>query len=374
MITVKQVITKKDKREFVKLPFKLYEGNPYWVPPLIKEEMAVFDARKNPTLERSEYQLYLAYRKGDSSPVGRIAVMINWDEVEILNKKQVRFGWFEAIDDINVTKALIDQAVVLAKKYQFYKIEGPMGFSNLDKVGCLTEGFDKLGTITTWYTPEYYLKHFEAIGFQTGKQYIESEFSMLDVDPAPYIKASRLIKKRYGLRIKNFTSSDQIMPFVDQMFELFNSSYSKLDSFVPISKSQIDFFKKKYIGFINPEYIKFVFNRSNKMVAFVIVMPSFASAMIKAKGKLFPFGFYHLLKAKKESKDVVFYLIGIDKDYQKKGVTAIIFEEYYRVFKSKSIKKCIRTPELSDNYAMHNLWKNFNPKIVKKRKTFVLNI
>jgi GNAT superfamily N-acetyltransferase len=160
------------------------------------------------------------------------------------------------------------------------------------------------------------------------------------------------------------------MPYVDKMFDLFNTTYSKLSSFVAVSEVQKEYFKQKYISLINPEYIIFVVDKDDKLVAFSIVMPSFAEALQKAKGTLFPFGWYHLLKAKKNSKSVVFYLIGVEEEYQNKGVTAIIFEEYYNVFTQNGIINCIRTPELEDNHAIHNLWKHFNPVVHKRRRTY----
>ena len=164
------------------------------------------------------------------------------------------------------------------------------------------------------------------------------------------------------------------MPYVDKMFDLFNFSYAKLQSFVPINEEQKAYFKKKYISFINPEYIKFVLDENDNMVAFSILMPGFAQALKKANGKLFPFGFYHMLKSKKQSKEVVFYLIGVLPEYQNKGVTAIIFDEAHAICEAKGITKCIRTPELEENEAVHNLWKNFDAKVSKKRSTFIKNI
>ena len=160
------------------------------------------------------------------------------------------------------------------------------------------------------------------------------------------------------------------MPLADQMFDLFNESYANLSSFVPITDIQKAYFKKKFISFINPEYIKFVLDKNDKLVAFGVVMPSFSSALQKAKGKLFPFGFYHLLQAKKHSKEVLFYLIGVHPDYQNKGVTAVIFNQYYETFKALGIKNCIRTPELEDNIAIKQLWKHFDPEIYKRRRTY----
>lgn len=372
MITIVEATSKKQLLEFVKFPFKLFKDNSYWIPPLINDELETFDKTKNPVFKNAEAYFYLAYKNNEI--VGRTAVIINWEEVKKLHKNKVRFGWFDVIDDIEVSKTLLEKAFQLAKLHHLDHIEGPIGFSNLDKVGVLTEGFHEEGNMITWYSMPYYKEHFEKLGFRKEKEYIESEFSMLNVDISPYLRASKMVKDRYGLKVLNFTSSKQIMPYVDEMFNLFNETYNKLQSFVAVSQEQIAYIKKKNIGFINPEYIKFILDKDNKMIAFTIVMPNFAKALKKANGKLFPFGFYHLLQAKKYSSEAVFYLIGILPEYQNKGVTAIIFEEYYKVFKTKNITKCIRTPELEENTAMHNLWKNFNPVIHKRRCTYVKHL
>ena len=249
-----------------------------------------------------------------------------------------------------------------------------MGFSNLDKVGVLTEGFDEIGSMITWYNFPYYKDHLEKLGYTKEKEYLENKFPFANVKIELFKKPNELIKRRYQLKELNFTKTSAILPYVDKMFDLFNSSYAELSSFVAITDVQKEYFKKKYISFINPEYIKFVMDKDNNMVAFSIVMPSFSEALQKANGKLFPFGFYHLLKAKKESKEVLFYLIGIHPDYQSKGVTAIIFNEYYETFKAKGIQNCIRTPELADNYAIHNMWKHFDPVIFRRRRTYKLDL
>jgi GNAT superfamily N-acetyltransferase len=249
-------------------------------------------------------------------------------------------------------------------------VEGPIGFSNLDKVGVLVEGFDQMGNMVTWYSMPYYKEHFEKLGLTIEKEYIESDFSFHGINPEPFQKASVLIKQRYGLKSLNFTKTKDIMPYVDKMFDLFNETYARLQSFVAINDIQKEYFKKKYISFINPEFIKFIMDKDDNMIAFAIVMPGFSHALKKANGKLFPFGFYHLLKAKNNSKEVVFYLIGVAPEYQSKGVTAIIFDEYYKVCQAKGIETCVRTPELVENHAIHNLWKHFNSRITKRRRTY----
>ncbi|MBP6557774.1 MAG: GTP cyclohydrolase [Flavobacterium sp.] len=370
MITIVEANTKKLILDYVKFPFTLYKNHPYWVPPLISDELETFDKAKNPAFTTAEAYFYLAYR--DNKIVGRIAAIINWNEVNDQQKKKVRFGWWDVIDDIEVTKALLGKVYELGKTHNLEYVEGPMGFSNLDKVGVLTEGFEEMGSMITWYNFPYYKEHLEQLGYAKEKEYIESEFPFANVKPELFVKAQELIKKRYELKAVNFTKTNDIMPFVDKMFDLFNSSYANLSSFVAITDIQKEFFKKKYIPFINPEYIKFVLDKNDAIVAFSIVMPSFSKALKKANGTLFPFGFYHLLKAKKDSKEVLFYLIGIAPEFQSKGVTAIIFNEYYHTFIAKGIQNCIRTPELEENHAIHNLWKHFDPIINKRRRTYKL--
>lgn len=371
-INVVEAKTKKQLLEYVKFPFSLYKNHPYWVPPLINDELETFDQTKNPAFDQAEAYFFLAYR--NNKIVGRIAAIVNWQEIKVQQKPKVRFGWWDVIDDINVTKALLEKVYELGKKHHLSYVEGPMGFSNLDKVGVLTEGYDRLGSMITWYNYPYYKDHLEQLGYVKEKEYFESLFSFDDVHPDSFTKISHLIEQRYGLKVLTFKKTKDIVPYVDEMFDLFNTSYEKLTSFVAVSERQKEYFKKKYIPFVNPEYILFVLNNENKMVAFSIVMPGFSEALKKANGRLFPFGFYHLLQAKKHSKEVLFYLIGIEPEYQYKGVTAIIFREYYNVFKEKGITLCNRTPELEENNAIHNLWKNFNSTVDRRRRTYRIEL
>jgi hypothetical protein len=368
MITIKEAKTKAEITDFVKFPFELYKNEPNWVPPLINDEVNSFDKNQNPLFDNADAHFYLAYQ--NNKIVGRIAAIINWDEVNNQGKKKVRFGWWDVVDNIEVTKALLAKVYEFGNQNQLHYAEGPMGFSNLDKVGVLTYGFDQMGNMITWYNFPYYIDHLEKLGYTPEKEYIESIFPFENVKPIYFEKAQELIKKRYKLHSSDFTKIKDVMPYVDEMFDLFNSSYANLASFVAITEKQKEYFKKKYISLINPEYIKFVFDDNHKLIAFGIVMPDFSEALQKTKGTLFPFGFYHMLKAKKYSKSVLFYLIGIAPEYQNKGVTAIIFKQYYDTFTQKGIIHCVRTPELAENTAIHAIWKHFDPKINKRRKTF----
>lgn len=368
MIFIQEATNKTDIKKFVKFPFSLYKDSPYWVPPIIADEMETFDKDKNPAFKDAEVTLFLAYK--DNVLVGRVAAIANWIEIKQQKVSKMRFGWFDFVDDFEVTKALLEKVAAIGKQHQLAYMEGPVGFSNLDKVGVLTYGFDHIGTMITWYNHSYYVNHYEKLGFAIEKEYVESKFPFANADPKFYAKANQLIKKRYKLKPLNFTKTKDVMPWANKMFDLFNASYASLSSFVPITDIQKAYFKKKYISFINPEYIKFVLDEHDNLVAFSIVMPSFSKALQKANGKLFPTGMFHLLHAKKYSKEVIFYLIGVHPEYQNKGVTAIIFNECYETFTAKGIKDCIRTPELADNMAIRLLWKNFDPVVYKRRSTY----
>ncbi|MEX0274235.1 MAG: GTP cyclohydrolase [Flavobacteriaceae bacterium] len=368
MVTIEEAVSKRDIKTFAKFPFSLYKGSPYWVPPLIKEEMNSFDKEKNPAFKTSDTWFLLAYKGGKL--VGRALAIINKLEVEQQQIKKIRFGWFDFVDDKQVSKALLDKVESLGRAHGMDQMEGPMGFSNLDKVGVLVDGFDYIGTMVTWYNHPYYQEHYEHLGLERGKEYVENIVPLANADPSNFKRINDLIKKRYQLRELNVTRKDQLETMIDAMFGLLDLTYQRLDSYTPISKEQRQHLKKRFIDFVNPEYIKFVVDKDDRLIAFAVVLPSYAHALQKANGKLFPFGIWHLLQARRKSKSVLFYLIGVHPDYQKKGVTAIIFNEYYETFLRYGVETGIRTPELEDNTAARQIWKHMTNIVHKRRRTY----
>lgn len=372
MISIREVSDKKGLKTFVKFPFSIYKNNPYWVPPIISEEVKSFDPSLNPVFEHAQAFFLLAYH--NNKVVGRVVAIINEKEVNEQGIRKMRFGWMDFIDDLDVSKALFDKVIEIGKENDLDFVEGPVGFSNLDKVGLMTEGFDHLSTMISWYNHSYYLRHYTNYGFEPDKRLIDTHFFLRNIEIQKYQRFAKLVKERYELKALNFTSSEQIMPYVDEMFDLFNKSYAKLSTFVPISQKQITYYKEKFISFINPEFIKFVVDKDGKLVTFSVTMPSFAEALQKANGKLFPFGFYHLLKAKKSPVGAVFFLIGVAPEYQKKGVTAIVFEEFYRTFDELGLQKMVITPELEDNKDIQLIWRNFKPVTHARRATMRMDL
>ena len=372
MVVLKEAVSKAELKKFVTFPFSLYRGSKYWVPPMIDDELRTFDSKLNPAFMDADAWFFMAY-KGKKA-VGRIAIIVNRLDTEVHQVSKVRFGWFDFVDDPEVSEALIQKVSEIGKQHGLSYMEGPMGFSNLDKVGLLVEGYDHIGSMATWYHYPYYKVHYERLGMTREKEYVESSFSIEDADPAVFRKLNMLVKRRYGLKELNYTKSADMLERVDEMFDLFNEAYADLSSFIPVTEAQKDYFKQKYLGLVDPEYVKFIVDGQDKMIAFAIVMPSFAKALQKARGRLFPFGFLHLLRAKKKNDKALFYLIGVHPSYQNKGVTAIIFNEYYNTLVKKKVKMCYRTPELANNLPAQRIWKHFSPVVFKRRCTFRKNL
>jgi len=371
-IKVKQVLNSSDLELFIKFPMELYKGNPYYVPPLINEEKSIWMKEENPALQYSEAAQFLAY-KGENI-VGRIAVMINHKEEKELGIRKVRFGWLDFINDIEVSKTLINTAIEYAKSKGISKIEGPMGFTNLDKAGMLTKGFDKLATMIGIYNFDYYPKHMEQLGLVKEKEWVEFEINFPDTLPDKVEKFSRLIAEKYELELVKFKAKKDILPLVDSMFKLLDDTYKNLSTYTPITEEQIKHYKEKYFKFIDKDYIVCIKDKSGSLISFAITMPSYSKALQKAKGKLFPFGWWHLLNAGKKNDRANFYLIGIHPQYQKRGVTAIIFKEIYETFKKKGVKFLETNPELEENASIQALWQDYNPINHKRRRTYSLEI
>ena len=369
-IVIREIEGRDQLTAFVKFPFELYKNNPFWVPPIIKEELEMLDKKVNPVFQNAIAHYFLAY-KGDQI-VGRIAAFINWIEIKELKKSKVRFGWFDVIDDLEVTKKLLETVIEVGKKHQMKSIEGPMGFSNMDKAGMLTKGFEELNTMITWYNAPYYPQHFEQLGYSKQAEWVEYEIKISSFQDSPekVKRFSQLIIDRYQLRLLDFKSHKDILPYVDQMFDLLSKTYDKLQTFVPIQPYQIAHYKERYLPFIHPDYIKCIADANGDLIAFAITMPSFSKALKKVNGKLFPFGIFHIMKARYFNDRASFYLIGVRPDFQNKGITAVIFNEMQKTFNKHGVTIVETNPELVENSAIQKLWRNYEHRQHKRRVTF----
>jgi hypothetical protein len=370
-IHIKEIYTRKELKDFVKFPMELYKENPYYVPPLIEDELDTLDKNVNPVFYHAEARYFLAYK--NNKIVGRVAALLNKKEAEIGEMKQ-RFGWFDMIEDIEVANALLETVEKVAKENQLNRIEGPVGFSNMDKAGMLVYGFDKIATMITLYNHEYYSNFMEKLGFSTASEWVEYEMAS-PVLGDKVIKMIDIVKQRYNLEVVPFSHKKEMMPYADQMFELLSETYGKLSSYVPLSQQQIEYYKQRYLKFLDPKFVICIKDSvTDKLMAFAISMPAYSKALQKANGKLLPFGWYHLWKATKENDSAAFYLIGIHPKLQGKGAIAIVFSEMSNAFKERGILKLETNPELADNVGVQLLWKDFDPTNHKRRRSYYKTI
>ncbi|WP_066441002.1 GNAT family N-acetyltransferase [Chryseobacterium sp. CCH4-E10] len=371
-ISVIEVKTTDQLKQFVRFPMDLYKNNPYYVPSFINDEINIWNPAENPAMQYSEAKQFLAFK--DNQIVGRIAVMINHKEEKELGIRKVRFGWIDFIDDREVSKALIDTVITYAKEKSIKKIEGPMGFTNLDKAGMLTLGFDKLATMIGIYNHRYYPEHLENLGLQKEKEWVEFEIMFPETLPEKIYKFNELISQKYKLKVLKFKSKEEILQYVDAMFDLLDETYKHLSTYTPISDEQRKTYKEKYFKLIDKDFIICIADADNNLVSFAITMPSYSKALQKSKGKLFPFGWWHFLQAGRRNDRANFYLIGIHPDYQRRGVTSIIFKEIWDIFNKKGVKYLETNPELEENKSIQLLWQDYNPVNHKRRRTYSLNI
>ena len=369
-IVIKEAKTQEELHAFVKFPFTLYKDNPYWVPTLIKDEIETIDPNLNPVYQNSDARFFLAYK--EEKVVGRIAAIVNWIEVNEIKKSKVRFGWFDTIDNIEVTKLLIDKVIKFGKEHNLKSIEGPLGFSNLDKAGLLIEGFKERNTLITLYNHPYYVEHLKKLSFNEAARWVEYEIKIDDFESSPekVKRFSKLIMERYSLTLLNFKNRSEILPYVDQMFDLLDKTYNSLQTYIPIQDYQIENYKKRFLKFVNPDFIKCIIDNEGKLICFSITMPSFTKALKSINGKLTFLNSYHILKAMYFNERASFYLIGIRPDYQNKGIPAIIFNEMQKLFNKQKITIVETNPELEENTAIQKLWKNYEHRLHKRRATF----
>lgn len=371
-VSIIEVKTPDQLKQFVRFPMDLYKNNPYYVPSFINDEINIWNADENPALQYSEAKQYLAYR--NDKIAGRIAVLINHKEEKELGIRKVRFGWIDFIDDEEVSQALLQKAIDYAREKNIDKIEGPMGFTNLDKAGMLIKGFDQLATMIGIYNHDYYPRHLEKLGLVKEKEWVEFEIKFPDSLPEKIHKFNQLISEKYKLKVLRFKSKEEILQYVDAMFDLLDETYKHLSTYTPISDEQRKTYKEKYFKLIDKDFIVCIADENNSLISFAITMPSYSKALQKSGGKLLPFGWWHFLRAGKKNDRANFYLIGIHPDYQRRGVTSIIFKEIFDTFKKKGVKTLETNPELEENKSIQLLWQDYNPVNHKRRRTYSLEI
>ena len=380
LIEIKRVENKKDLKTFIDFHYDLYEGNEYDVPNLFSDDMNTLSKDRNAAFEFCEAEYFLAYKEG--KVVGRVAAIINHKANKRWNRKSVRFGWIDFIDDREVSKALLEAVEKYGKKKGMEDVIGPLGFTDMDPEGMLTWGFDQLGTMPTIYNYPYYPEHIEALGgFEVDNKYVENKLIVPEKIPEKYAKIAKMIGDRYNLHVVKLTK-DKVFKegYGQRIFDIINETYSNLYGYSELSQKQIDQYIKMYLGLLDLEFVTVIEDwttEEHKMVGVGITMPSLARALQKCRrGRMLPFGWWHLLRAIKfhKTKIVDLLLVGILPEYRAKGANALLFSDLIPIYQKYGIEWGETQVEMESNTAVQGQWGPLNPIQHKRRKCYIKKI
>ena len=372
MVEIRQLNpTRSNLKKFVEFQIDLYKGNPYFIPPLVSDEIATLDSKVNPAFDHCESAYFMAYRDGKA--VGRIAAMINKQVNEKENSRQARFGFVDFIDDAEVSKALFDAAEKWAKEKGMDNIVGPLGFTDLDNEGMLINGFEELGTMATIYNYPYYPAHVERLGYEKEVDWHEFLIEIPEQIPDKHKRIAEIVKKKFNLRVVKFTSRKELKEQYGQaLFELINEAYDDLYGYSRLTKRQIDYYIKIYLGMLNLDLVTLIVDGEDQLVGVGISIQSMSRALQKSKGKMFPFGWWHLLKGLKGKNDRVdLLLVAVKPQYQGKGVNALLFTDLIPAYNKYGFKWAESNPELESNAAVQNQWEAFPYRQHRNRRAFI---
>ena len=375
-VEIRKVSTKKELKRFIRFNYEFYKGNPYSVPDLYDDMLNTFSPKKNAAFEFCEADYFMAYR--DGKPVGRVAAIINRRANERWQCRKVRLGWIDFIDDIEVSRALIDTVKAWGKERGMNEIEGPLGFTDMDAEGMLVEGFDQLSTMATIYNYPYYPEHMQRLGLEKSADWVEMKIYIPESIPEKHKRISDIIARKYDLHIRKLKSKREVREsgIAHEIFRLINDAYEPLFGFSRMTERQIDQYVNMYVPVLDLRMVSIVENAQNEIVAVGISMASLSRALQKAKGRLLPFGWWHLLKALmwKRPKVLDLLLVGVRPDYQGKGVNALLFTDLIPVYQQLGFEYAESNPELELNEKVQNQWQYFKTEQHKRRRCFKASI
>ena len=370
-LSIREIESKKELKEFIKFPFSLYKGNSSYVIPLVEFEESTLRKDKNPAFDQADAKYWVVERAGKI--VGRIAAIV-LDE-ELKEEKLARFGWIDFIDDSEVSNLLLETAKEWVSSKGAAAIHGPMGFTDLDFEGALVEGFDELATQATIYNYPYYIDHYKAWGLETSATWVELRGEVPKEVPRRITRAASMVKNRFGLKVKEFKNAKQILKYAPGVFAVLNEAYKDLYGYQQLTEKQVNYYIEQYFGFVRKEFVCIVVNDKDEVVGFALSLPSLSKAFQKAKGSLIPFGFVHVLNAFFFNKHVDMFLIGVSPEYQKMGANALIFENLTSTYVKKGINYVSTGPMMEENRGVLNSFNDYNldPMRIKRscfRKDF----
>lgn len=375
MLEIKEIKpTRSNLKRFTEFQVNLYDGNPYYVPPLLTDDVNTLDPKKNPAFDFCESVYYMAYR--DGKPVGRIAGIINKQVNQQTGARNLRFGFVDFIDDYTVSEALFNAIEEWGKSRGMTKTIGPLGFTDMDHEGMLIEGFDEVSTMATIYNYPYYPKHMERLGFEGETDWVEYRIEVPEKVPEKYDRIADLVKRKFGLKVKKFDSRKRIkQEYGHALFYLINEAYAQLFQYSALTEKQIEHYINIYLDLLNLDLVTLIVDQQDQLVGVGVSMPSMSRGLQKSKGRMFPFGWYHLLKGLKGKNDVVdLLLVAVRPDYQNKGVNALLFQDLIPNYNKYGFRYAESNPELESNSKVQSQWEYFPTRQHKRRRCFGRNI
>ena len=374
-VVIRAVEGKKDMRRFVRFNYELYRDCPYAVPDLLEDTLEGFNPLKNPAFDFCEAKWFVAERNGKM--VGRVVAILNKRANETWGCRNVRFGWIDFIDDRKVSSALIKAVEDWGRERDMDTIVGPLGFSDLDPEGMLFEGYDKMGTMPTIYNYAYYNDHMAALGFQEDAVWVDRTIYVPknghEANQQKFFRVAKLVEERYGFSVRKFKNKKELHEsgFIKRVFDIINTSYKDLYGFSEMSQRQIDNYAEMYLPYMNLDLVSVVVNKEGDPIAAGICMPDLSRAIQKAKAKLFPFGWWHLLKALYCHNDVLLLLlIGTLPEYQDSGCVSLIFADIIPKAQRMGFNTAECCPQLETNTKALSVWRNLDSVVYKRRHTW----
>ena len=371
MIEIKTIEpTKANLKEFTQFQIDLYDGNPYYVPPLISDDVSTLSPKINPAFDFCEAVYFMAYRGG--KPVGRIAGIINRQVNEHHKSNNARFGFIDFIDDPEVSEALLKAVEDWAREKGMTKLIGPLAFTDLDHEGMLVEGFQELSTMATIYNYAYYPQHLERLGYKKESDWVEFIIDVPDAIPDKMNRIAELVKRKYGIKVLKYDSRKRIKrEYGRALFHLINDSYDGLYEYSHLTERQIEYYIDIYLGLLNLDLVTLIVDKEDKLIGVGISMPSMSRALQKSKGKLFPTGWWHLLKGLKGKNDRVdLLLVAVKPEYQNKGVNALLFQDLIPYYQKNGYKWAESNPEMETNSKVQSQWEYFDYRQHRRRRSF----
>ena len=366
-IVIKKVVGRCELRRFIKFPNKLFKGVPTYIPPLMGDELGLLTA-KNPSLDHCNLQLWLAYRGKEI--VGRVAGIINHSVNQRWSKKAARFGWFDFVEDYDVFSKLLNTVEEWGKAKGMDQVEGPFGFTDMDKECWVIEGYDQRQNISTLYNPKYYIDFIERAGYEITCRWAQYQIPASQPVPDKVARLNELILQKYQLKLLKFKSRKEVYPYARKFFLAINAAFKDLYDFVPLTDKEIDVYIKEYFPFINLEFANFVVDKDDNLVAFGLSIPDLNAAYKKANGRLFPFGFIHIMKALKKNDTLEALIMGVMPEYQQCGIPMLLFKYLHENCIKRGIKTIIMNPQLEENYKVQTLFGEYKTNPFMRRRAY----